>query len=339
MPPPYILPGQDPHSILEITTLGLPHHDPEAKQVLDELSKRVQPILRQRQWTVGKLAEVIPPGMPGGPPARLFRGAAGKAYYGLNIGGGDNKSCLEIRLYLRRRGPDGPPIDADAAMGVMLHELAHIKRGPHDRIFYETLDQLWKEYKEFEAKGIRGTGKGFDAQPAGRLADFGGTHMHNPPKERLPSLAAEAAERRARQQQLMGGGGGGGGGGGRKLGSGGGGSGGGGGGRTAQERGLTPTQAAAEAAERRAEDNKWCPVEVIVIEEEEEEGPGGAGGGGGGVKAERVAATAGGGGARGGGGGAAAAAGGGGGGDSGRKKRPKRDEAAVVVDLTGLDDD
>lgn len=334
---PYVLPGQDPHQILEITTLGLPEHDAQAKLVLEELSKRVQPILRKRKWTVGKLAEVIPPGVPGGPPARLFRGAAGKSYYGLNIGGGDNKSCIEIRLYLRRRGPEGPPIDADAAMGVMLHELAHIKRGPHDRIFYETLDELWKEYKEFEAKGVRGTGQGFDARPTGRLADFGGTYMHNPPKERLPGLAAEAAERRARQQQVMGGGGGGGG---RKLGVGGA-EGGGAHKRTAQERGLTPAQAAAEAAERRAEDNKWCPVEVIVIEEEEEEA-GGAGPSSGGVKAERFEAKAevGGkrGGGHGGGGGGAAAGAAAAAAAAATPKRPKKAAAAVVVDLT-LDDD
>jgi uncharacterized membrane protein YgcG len=244
---PYVLPGQDPHQILEITTLGLPDHDAEARRCLEELSKRVQPILRARKWTVGKLAEVIPPGMPGGPPARLFRGAAGQPYYGLNIGGGDNKSCLEIRLYLRRRGPSEPPIDPDRAMGVMLHELAHIRRGPHDRVFYETLDQLWKEYKDFEAKGVRGTGKGFDARPAGRLADFGGTYLHNPPKERLPGLAAEAAERRARQQQLMGGGGSGSGGG-RKLGGGGRGGGGGGGGAQrarAARSGASPRRSAA----------------------------------------------------------------------------------------------
>jgi len=301
--PPFVLPGQDPHQVLEVTTLGLPHHDDQARQCLDELCKRVQPILRARGWTVGKLAEVIPPGVPGGPPARLFRGAAAQSYYGLNIGGGDDKSCIEIRLWLRRRGPDGPPIDADGAMGVMLHELAHIKRGPHDRVFYETLDALWREHRDFAAKGVRGTGKGFDARPVGRLADFGGDHMHNPPKKRLPSLAAEAAERRARHLQLMGGGGGAGGG--RRLGSGGGGGGegrpgapgGGGGGKSAKERGLSAAQAAAEAAERRAEDNRWCPVEVIVIEEEEEEGSAGAGGGG--VRAERVAQGASGGRAKG----------------------------------------
>lgn len=85
------------------------------------------------------------------------------------------------------------------------------------------------------AKGISGTGEGFDA-PGKRL----GGYAHNPPPANLRSAAAAAAEKRSRTGSLMPGGP-------RRL-----------GGDSEIMRALSPLQAAAMAAERRLRDDLWC---------------------------------------------------------------------------------
>lgn len=49
----------DEYKVLQITTLGRAR-DVEARQLLERVAKQVQPIMRNRQWTVHKLSEFMP---------------------------------------------------------------------------------------------------------------------------------------------------------------------------------------------------------------------------------------------------------------------------------------
>lgn len=85
------------------------------------------------------------------------------------------------------------------------------------------------------AKGISGTGQGFDARGQ-RL----GGYSHNPPPTNLRAVALAAAEKRAKAASVMPSGP-------RRL-----------GGDSEIMRALSPLQAAAMAAERRLRDDLWC---------------------------------------------------------------------------------
>lgn len=85
------------------------------------------------------------------------------------------------------------------------------------------------------AKGISGTGQGFDARGQ-RL----GGYTHNPPPTNLRAAVLAAAEKRAKGASLMPAGP-------RRL-----------GGDSDIMKALSPLQAAAMAAERRLRDDLWC---------------------------------------------------------------------------------
>lgn len=42
----------------------------------------------------------------------------------------------------------------ESILGTMLHELAHIVRGPHDAVFYKLLDELKAECEELMARWV-----------------------------------------------------------------------------------------------------------------------------------------------------------------------------------------
>jgi hypothetical protein len=174
----------------------------------------------------------------------------------------------------------------------MLHELTHNVRGPHDALFYKKLDELAAECEELIARGIVGSGQGFDAPSAGRIGgrrlvgndnSSSNSHIHGiessngseqqhqqhqqqqqhrqPAKNMLREAMMKAAEARARQASLMPTGP-------RKV-----------GGNPTLKNIMTAREAAVYAAERRLRDNVWCPTEEgLCIEEEEEEGREGGGG-------------------------------------------------------------
>lgn len=85
------------------------------------------------------------------------------------------------------------------------------------------------------AKGISGTGQGFDARGQ-RL----GGYTHNPPPTNMRAVALAAAEKRAKAASFMPRGP-------QRL-----------GGDSEIMRALSPLQAAAMAAERRLRDDVWC---------------------------------------------------------------------------------
>ncbi|KQK19194.1 DNA-dependent metalloprotease WSS1 [Brachypodium distachyon] len=205
----------DLHKVWEIRALKRKPDEPSARALLDRIAKQVQPIMRRRKWRVKVLSEFSPKN------PRLL---------GLNVNGG-----VEVKLRLRRAGRDYDFIPYEEVLDTMLHELAHIARGPHDAQFYKLWDELRKECEELVSKGITGPGQGFDG--TGRR--LGGFSIHPPPPS-LRQATLTAAQKRARNGALLPSGP-------RKL-----------GGNNDIMSALSPIQAAAMAAERRMQDDLWC---------------------------------------------------------------------------------
>ncbi|CAM8989001.1 unnamed protein product [Rhodiola kirilowii] len=150
----------------------------EAKKFLEKISKQVQPIMRKRQWRVQLLSEFCP---------------SNPSLMGLNVGGG-----VEVKLRLRRPNRDWDFLPYDQVLDTMLHELCHNDIGPHNADFYKLWDQIRKECEELMAKGVTGTGEGFDLP--GRIL---GGFSRQPPVLSFRQTALAAAENRARKGSLM----------------------------------------------------------------------------------------------------------------------------------------
>ena len=225
----------------EIKTLGRAD-DERARDMLEKTAWQVQPIMRKRGWKVQELCEMKPE----------QRDREGD---NLNMG-------QRVRLKLRKNN-SGDWFDYEHVVLVMLHELCHNDIGPHNAKFFKLLDEITVECEELMAKGIGGSGAGFDAkgQRLGHRGGWGGIETRDPRK-----AAAEAAARRAGYQAAMGPAGG------RKL----------GGGGAAVHAQLGPREAAAAAAERRLRAERFAREhglmnDVVVIDDEDDDGGNGAG--------------------------------------------------------------
>lgn len=204
----------DLNKVWEIKPLKTIGED-EARLILERVAKQVQPIMRKRKWKVKILSEF---------------GPANPSLLGLNIGGG-----AEVKLRLRRPNREWDFFPYEQILDTMLHELCHNEYGPHNTDFYNLLDEIRKECDELLAKGITGTGKGFDL-PGRRLGGF----SYQPPLASLRQTALAAAENRARRGALLPSGP-------NRV-----------GGDSNIKAALSPIQAAAMAAERRLHDDLWC---------------------------------------------------------------------------------
>ncbi|XP_077238277.1 DNA-dependent metalloprotease WSS1-like [Tasmannia lanceolata] len=204
----------DLNKVWEIKTLKKPGED-EARKMLEKIAKQVQPIMRRHKWRAKLLSEFCP---------------ANPSLLGLNVGGG-----VEVKLRLRKPNRDYDFFPYEQVLDTMLHELCHNEHGPHNANFYKLWDEIRKELEELMAKGITGTGQGFDA-PGRRLGGF----SRHPPPSSLRQAAVSAAEKRARAGALLPSGP-------RRL-----------GGDGNIMSALSPIQAAAMAAERRLQDDLWC---------------------------------------------------------------------------------
>lgn len=204
----------DLNKVWEVKPLKKPRED-EAREILEKVAKQVQPIMRKHKWKVTILSEFCPPN-----PALL----------GLNINGG-----AEVKLRLRRQNNEWDFFPYEQILDTMLHELCHNEYGPHNADFYNLLDEIRKECEELMAKGITGTGRGFDL-PGRRL---GGYSRQLPPSA-LRQKALSAAEKRSQMGTLLPSGP-------HRL-----------GGDSSMKTALSPIQAAAMAAERRLHDDLWC---------------------------------------------------------------------------------
>ncbi|KAI3455698.1 hypothetical protein Pfo_012361 [Paulownia fortunei] len=204
----------DLNKVWEVKPLKKVRED-EAREILEKVAKQVQPIMRKRKWKVRVLSEFCPTN-----PSLL----------GLNIGGG-----AEVKLRLRRPSNEWDFFPYEQILDTMLHELCHNEYGPHNADFYNLLDEIRKECEELMAKGVTGSGQGFDL-PGRRL----GGYSRQPPLSSLRQKALAAAENRALRETLLPHGP-------KRL-----------GGDSSIRAVLSPVQAAAMAAERRLHDDLWC---------------------------------------------------------------------------------
>ncbi|MCJ1396961.1 hypothetical protein MMC11_000153 [Xylographa trunciseda] len=111
----------------------------EALQTLRKVASLVKPIMRQRGWVVGTLAEFWPPE---------------KNLLGVNWNKGQ-KICLRLRYPYDER----QFLPIEEVVDTMLHELCHIVHGPHDDPFHKLWNQLRDEHESLLRKGY--TGEGF----------------------------------------------------------------------------------------------------------------------------------------------------------------------------------
>ena len=229
--------GPDSYKVWEIKTQARKgtskEDDARARELLERTAWQVQPIMRKRGWRVGVLLE-----MPAKVRDRL----------------GDNYNRGErVRLKLRR--DDGAWEAYEQVLAVMLHELVHNAIGPHDGKFFALLAELEKECEDLMARGIGGTGAGFDAKGTrlGHRGGWGGIETRD-----AKTAAIDAARRRAAQHAAMGPPGG------RRLGG------------AGDADPKSPRSAAAEAAERRARAEAFAKEhglmdDVVVLSDDEDE--------------------------------------------------------------------
>ena len=213
----------DEYRVWEWQELKRQSNAAEARAMLERVAKQVQPLMRRKRWRVKRLREFYPKN-----PSLL----------GLNVNRG-----VEIRVRLRLPGDPSRFFDYESILGTMLHELVHNEIGPHNAAFYKMLDAITEEVEGDMARGVFGTGAGFDARSEGRIGGRGVVPKHNPSPGRMRESMLRAAEARMKQQRVMSSGP-------QRL-----------GGRRPPP-GITPAQAAARAAERRIADDAWCPTQA-----------------------------------------------------------------------------
>jgi hypothetical protein len=195
--------------------------EPErAIKTLQRVAAHVMPILQKRNWHVRTLAEFYP---------------EQKNLLGTNLNRGQ-----KISLRLRQPFDDRSHLEFEDVMGTMLHELAHIVRGPHDEQFYGVLDTLNLEYDALLSSS------------AGKFLELGeGRTLGGKSAAPTAQEIRNAAIRRSRGTGQQG----------QKL-----------GGTTSTLQ--TAKEKAAEAAQRRLFDAKWCghgrAEDPILVDEEEE---------------------------------------------------------------------
>ncbi|EEH59649.1 uncharacterized protein MICPUCDRAFT_38373 [Micromonas pusilla CCMP1545] len=223
--------SSETHRVHEIATLGRAD-DATARRLLERCAWHVQPIMRARRWRVATLLEMKP---------------EQRDRVGDNYNRGER-----VRIKLRNPASDTGWYDLGHVVLVMLHELVHNDIGPHNRAFFKLLDEITAECEDLTARGVGGTGVGFDAPGAklGHRGGWGGLETRS-----AKDAAKDAAERRARASAVMGPPGG------RRL----------GGGETTEEirKPAAAAAAAAAAAERRArgEDfaQRWGLLDDVVV--------------------------------------------------------------------------
>ncbi|KAF1806042.1 WLM domain-containing protein [Mucor lusitanicus] len=200
-----------------------PRHD-EALQLLKRLASQVKPVLLKHNWTIKNLVEFF----PNNP----------------NLLGMNTNKGWKVNLRLRPHYDETQFLEYEDILGTLLHEMAHIVRGPHDEHFYKLLDELKQETELLMASGYRGEGFYSD----GHLLGF-----QSVPRYMSSGIAAKAAEKRLQTSKIM-------------LPTGGIRLGGGSGSSTIKH--MTPAQAAARAAQKRQLDKVWCGGSVVEAQQD-----------------------------------------------------------------------
>ncbi|KAL1651271.1 hypothetical protein SLS58_000610 [Diplodia intermedia] len=156
----------------------------EALLLLKKLASVVKPIMRKRGWKVGELAEFLPPQLNLlGPYLTKCVTCSPELMcmlLGLNVNQGQ-------KIFLRLRYGHDPKqfLAYDTVVDTLLHELAHVRCGPHDARFHKLWDELREEYYALKRQGY--TGEGF----LGAGHRVGGRAVPLPEIRRQARVAAE----------------------------------------------------------------------------------------------------------------------------------------------------
>ena len=173
----------------------------EAQKILEKVHDLCKPIMIKYKWKVQLLTEFFPK------DTHLL---------GLNVNKGA-KICVRLRPASNRDAF----LPYNSIVGTFLHELTHMKIGPHNASFYKLLDQLWTECEtimdnnDFQNKFKNNmfnprSGNGSSGSGAGNSVFAGTGHRLNnnnnivrPLKNKRQALAA-AALKRAKYNNLLG---------------------------------------------------------------------------------------------------------------------------------------
>lgn len=187
--------------------------------------------MSKRRWAVPHLCEFYP---------------SNPSLLGLNHNHGE-----KIELRVRSHHSQHTFLLYETILSTLLHELAHIKVGPHNAHFYQLLDELRAECDALLQRGDDGT-----HTFTGRGHKVGQGLVTNVPRYTAREKALAAAEKRRTVGGLMSGGG-------RRL-----------GGMVEIARLCDPREMALAAAERRLKDDVRCAsghaIDVDAIEDENE---------------------------------------------------------------------
>ncbi|CCD23487.1 metalloendopeptidase WSS1 NDAI_0B04520 [Naumovozyma dairenensis CBS 421] len=205
---------ENPH-ITKIAVLQRKPNAEYALSILKDITKQVSYLMKENKFKVSQLVEFYP---------------KDKRLLGMNVNRGQ-----KIMLRLRDSNDEFQFLARESILGTMLHELTHNLFGPHDKKFYEKLDDLSARQWIIEQQGLFDTFLG----SGNRL---GGSTLGNNRNNNLTAgrIRGNVVGRPIRNRFGKG----------RKLGS--------LEGPNKLQKYKTPREMAAIAAERRYNDDKWC---------------------------------------------------------------------------------
>ena len=114
----------------------------KAAELLQEIKRHADPLLRARGWRVKKLYEIC----------CCTSGGKNVGVGGFCVPAGDGVTSHRIALRLRQ--PRSHELHSfEHCMQVMLHEMSHIAHGNHSAQFYQMMEEITKQYETYLAKG------------------------------------------------------------------------------------------------------------------------------------------------------------------------------------------
>ena len=113
----------------------------KAAELLQEIKRHADPLLRARGWRVKKLYEIC----------CCTSGGKNVGVGGFCVPAGDGVTSQRIALRLRQ--PRSHELHSfEHCMQVMLHEMSHIAHGNHSAQFYQMMEEITKQYETYLAK-------------------------------------------------------------------------------------------------------------------------------------------------------------------------------------------
>eukprot|EP00898_Chlorokybus_atmophyticus_P001455 jgi/Chlat1/230/Chrsp1S03043 len=200
MAPPMSVSSGDLDKVWEIKTMGK-SNDGEARRLLETAAKQVN------SWyyaSIDKCSCILLLHTLSTLCARLacHKFGTGSADYAeAQVASQNAEGVQEVRIRLREPRSDGVFFPFEHILGTMLHELVHNAHGPHDATFYKLLDEITTECEGLMAKGIMGTGQGFEGGLGRKLS----TNSHNPAAHgtAIRQAALAAAEKRMKVNAVL----------------------------------------------------------------------------------------------------------------------------------------